>query len=154
MSFMFTTIALNTACHKGGAQKCWLTEGMSERVPSHGVCFLIDSWGGADSSLKQWQEVRSERKRERATSAELWVIWVEKKTQILILNPSLTTLAQWPWENHWFLWASAFSSIKEIVRLNFTGFEGTDKDHPNEDKQAVYSELAIAKGSAPITCIW
>lgn len=54
MSFLFTAIALNSACHKGGAQKCWLTEGMNERAPSHGSMLLErDSLGGADGSLKQ-----------------------------------------------------------------------------------------------------
>ena len=28
------------------------------------------------------------------------------------------------------------------------------EDHPNENEQAVYSELAIARKSATIACIW
>lgn len=31
---------------------------------------------------------------------------------------------------------------------------GIYKDYPDEDQQAIYSELAIARESASITCIW
>lgn len=38
---------------------------------------------------------------------------------------------------------------KEIITLKSTGFEEIDKDYPNEDKQDIYSDLAMARGSPP-----